>query len=114
VSLLFSYGTLRDPRTQLAVFGRVVALSADELIGFAPHVVEVRDEAFAAANGAIQTIVERTDRDGDRTPGAVLELTDAELAMADAYEPAGYERIDAPLASGRRAWVYASVKPTGD
>jgi hypothetical protein len=40
----------------------------------------------------------------------VFELSDAELASADAYEPAGYTRISATLASGRRAWVYADAR----
>ena len=106
---LFSYGTLRDPATQRTVFGREVSLSPDELIGFARRVIQIDDQAFAAANGAMQSIVERTGRAEDRTPGSLLELTDTELAMADAYEPPGYARIEAHFASGRSGWVYAAV-----
>jgi len=45
-----------------------------------------------------------------RVKGTVLEVTERELVEADAYEPAGYERILAPLASGREAWVYAAAR----
>jgi gamma-glutamylcyclotransferase (GGCT)/AIG2-like uncharacterized protein YtfP len=107
MALLFSYGTLRNRETQLAVFGREVSGSSDELLGFTRRTVEVRDPAFAAANGAVQAIVCQTGRDADRIAGTVLEVSDAELAMADAYEPAGYRRIAARFASGRSGWVYA-------
>jgi hypothetical protein len=106
---LFSYGTLRDPAVQRAVFGREVSGTPDELLGFARTVIEVSDVAFAAANGATQAIVQFTGRDDDRTAGIVLDVTDAELAMADAYEPPGYRRVDARFASGRRGWVYADT-----
>ena len=32
------------------------------------------------------------------------------LAKADHYEPAGYQRIVATLASGQQAWVYADAR----
>lgn len=107
--LLFSYGTLRDPATQRRIFGREVTSSPDELLGFARRLIEVGDPAFAAANGAIHAIVQQTGRSEDRTSGIVLDLTDAELAMADAYEPPGYTRVEARFGSGRQGWVYAEA-----
>lgn len=41
--------------------------------------------------------------------GTVFEVTEAELAAADRYEPAGYKRVSARLASGKQAWVYADA-----
>ena len=35
-------------------------------------------------------------------------IEDAELAMADSYEPMGYRRVPARFASGREGWVYAA------
>jgi hypothetical protein len=105
--LLFSYGTLRDPAVQLRVFGRELTGSPDELLGFRRRLIEISDTEFAAANGSTHMIVQHTGRDEHRTSGSVLEVTDDELAMADAYEPAGYNRIEARFASGRRGWVYA-------
>jgi hypothetical protein len=106
--LLFSYGTLRDPAIQLAVFGRTLTGTADHLVGFAQEHFEVRDPEFIAGYGSRHVIVQHTGRDDDRTPGTVLELTDAELALADAYEPAGYQRVAVRFASGREGWVYAA------
>jgi hypothetical protein len=45
-----------------------------------------------------------------RVSGTVFELSERELAAADQYEPAGYQRISAMLASGRQTWVYAEVR----
>ena len=107
--LLFSYGTLRDPAVQRAVFGREVSGSPDELLGFARRLIELHDAAFTDAAGSIHAIVQQTGRDEDSTAGSLLELTDAELAMADAYEPAEYTRVEARFASGQRGWVYAET-----
>ena len=112
--LLFSYGTLRDPAVQLRVFGRSVSGSADALLGFVLERVEVRDPAFVAVNGADHAIVQPTGRDDDRIAGTVLEVTDDELAMADAYEPAGYRRVAARFASGRDGWVYAQAAQSSE
>jgi gamma-glutamylcyclotransferase (GGCT)/AIG2-like uncharacterized protein YtfP len=48
-----------------------------------------------------------------RVTGTVLDVTDEELAAADAFEaPAKYGRIEVTLASGKRAWVYVFGGPT--
>jgi gamma-glutamylcyclotransferase (GGCT)/AIG2-like uncharacterized protein YtfP len=106
--LLFSYGTLRDPAIQLAVFGRALSGTADLLVGYVRESFEVRDPAFTSVYGSRHVIVQHTGRDDDRTPGTVLELTEAELAKADDYEPAGYRRVAARFASGRQGWVYVA------
>ena len=111
--LLFSYGTLRDPAVQLRVFGRTLPGTADHLLGFAQTSFEVRHPAFVAVNGSRHAIVQHTGRDEDRTPGTVFELTDRELAMGDAYEPAGYRRVAVRFASGREGWVYADADSGG-
>jgi len=104
--LLFSYGTLRDPAVQQKLFGRQLRGSADELPGYACESIVVADAEFASANGARHAMVRYTGKTQDRTPGMALELTDSELATADAYEPVEYERVLTRLASGRDAWVY--------
>src|SRR5581483_2038860 len=108
--LLFSYGTLRDPSVQQAVFGRRVSGTPDQLLGFSQKTIEVSDPVFASANGAQHVMVQFTGNDDDRTSGLVLELTDAELAAADRYEPADYLRIAVRFASGREGWVYAEQR----
>src|SRR5689334_21458833 len=92
--LLFSYGTLQLPDVQQSTFGRLLVGHSDALVGFEQAVFTITDPAFIAASGkADHSIVRRTGRDDDRVAGTVLEVTDAELAQADAYEPAGYTRI---------------------
>ena len=76
--------------------------------------VEIDDPAFVATSGkALRAIVRQTGRQEERVGGVALEVTDAELAAADSYEPAGYTRVTATLASGRIAWVYASDGSVG-
>lgn len=105
--LLFSYGTLQDPRAQRELFGRPLIGTPDELVGFRCGDFHVTDAAFAKrSGGAVHVIVRFTGRDSDRTHGTALEVTDAELEAADAYEPVGYRRVPTTLASGREAWVY--------
>jgi hypothetical protein len=108
VPLLFSYGTLRDEDIQLSAFGRRLHGEPDELVGFEQAVTTIRDPAFVASSGkADHRIVSFTGRPDNRVAGVVFELSEAELASADRYEPAGYERVIVTLASGKQAWVYA-------
>ena len=109
--LLFSYGTLQQPDVQVSTFGRLLQGAADELIGFEQSELEIEDPAFVAASGRSRhAIVRFTGRDDSRVRGTVFELSDSELASADRYEPAGYQRVSAKLASGKDAWVYADAR----
>ena len=66
---------------------------------------------FVAASGkSHHAIVTFSGRSDSRVSGTVFEVTDSELASADQYEPAGYKRITARLASGKEAWVYADAR----
>ena len=106
--LLFSYGTLQQPKVQIATFGRLLVGQSDALTGFEPGLVPIRDAQLAQAAGRTHhDNVTRSAHTDSRVSGTVFEVTDAELAAADAYErPASYIRIEARLASGKAAWVY--------
>ena len=107
---LFSYGTLQQEAVQLSTFGRRLDGHPDELVAFDRATLTIRDPEFVARSGtADHAIVRYTGRADSRVAGMVLELSDAELAAADGYEPAGYTRVPARLASGKRAWVYADA-----
>jgi hypothetical protein len=107
--LLFSYGMLQQPDVQLSTFGRLLDGEADALVGFERTSIRIEDPQFVATSGkADHAIVTFNGRDSSRVSGMVFEVSDAELAKADQYEPAGYRRIAATLASGRQAWVYAA------
>ncbi len=106
--LLFSYGTLQQESVQHATFGRSLNDGPDELVGFEPAQVEIADPEVVAETGETHYANAMFNgRDDSRVAGTALEVTDAELAAADAYEhDAAYERIETTLASGKRAWVY--------
>jgi hypothetical protein len=115
MSLLFSYGTLREEPVQLSTFGRPLVGEADELPGFEQTLLKIDDPEFVAASGkSHHAIVRFTGRSGDSVSGTVFEVTDDELARADAYEPAGYTRMRVVFRSGREGWVYADASTRGD
>jgi hypothetical protein len=106
--LLFSYGTLQLEAVQLSTFKRILRGQADELVGFEQTMVRIDDQQIVAVSGkAHHPIVRYSGKNESRVHGMVFEVSDRELDMADRYEPPGYTRIAAVLASGRTAWVYA-------
>lgn len=108
--LLFSYGTLRLPGVQAAVFGRPVPCSDDALPGFRVEEVLITDPAVLAASGMDRHPILCPGAEDDLVAGGCLELDDDDLAAADAYEVDDYTRIEVTLASGRRAWVYVGAE----
>ena len=91
--LLFSYGTLQQESVQLSTFGRLLSGQPDELVGFEQSVLRIDDAEFVATSGqADHAIVRFNGRRDSRVSGTVFEVSDRELASADAYEPAGYKR----------------------
>jgi hypothetical protein len=109
--LLFSYGTLQQENVQLATFGRVLQGQKDQLVGFEQSLIILDDPQVVSTSGKTQhAIVKFNGRNDSRVSGTVFEVTDAELASADRYEPAPYKRVAATLASGKEAWVYADAR----
>lgn len=109
--LLFSYGTLQDEAVQMSTFGRLLRGEPDELVGFELVSLRIDDPAFVATSGkAHHAIVKSNGRTDSRVRGTAFEVSERELVEADAYEPAGYKRIAARLASGKEAWVYADAR----
>ena len=106
--LLFSYGTLQEEAVQLSTFGRKLQGQRDALVGFELSTLRIEDPAFVATSGRSEhAVVTFTGKGEHRVSGMVFEVSDAELASSDAYEPAGYARVEGRLASGKQAWVYA-------
>ncbi|MFD9476014.1 GDSL-type esterase/lipase family protein [Streptomyces nojiriensis] len=107
---LFSFGTLMDERVQTALFGRAVPTSPASLAGHTTRPLKITDPAVIAASGLdVHLILER--RLGASAEGAVLHLTDQELASADAYEVDDYTRRRVVLSSGESTWAYLDAKP---
>src|SRR3984957_20512710 len=108
---LFSYGTLQQEDVQRATFGRRLSGVSDALVGYRQFMVAIQDPEVVRTSGKTHhPIVAFTGKREDCAPGTVFEITDAELAHADAYEVAAYVRVKAPLASGLEAWVYVDAR----
>jgi gamma-glutamylcyclotransferase (GGCT)/AIG2-like uncharacterized protein YtfP len=104
---LFSYGTLQQREVQLATYGRELQGERDILTGYRVAPLSITDPYVIAVSGkAVHTIACATGDPGDRIPGTVFELTDAELAATDRYEVDVYGRVEVTLESGCGAWVY--------
>lgn len=107
---LFSYGTLRDPGVQQGMFGRLLDQRADALAGWTMGSVLIDDPEVIDLSGAIEHSILRHSGDpADRIGGAVLMLSDTELAIADDYETSAYARIAVRLESGMMAFVYVDA-----
>lgn len=105
---LFSYGTLQQPKVQLATFGRRLEGSPDSLRGYRLAPLRIDDPAVARVSGKpVHVIARATGDSADRIDGVLFLLTDEELARTDAYEVDAYTRIEVRLDSGETAFVYA-------
>jgi hypothetical protein len=106
--LLFSYGTLQQEDVQRSIFGRTLHGERDQLPAYELTAVPIEDPEVAAALGRTEHAnVVRTGNESSRVAGTALDVTDAELALADQFEaPFSYVRVSATLASSRDAWVY--------
>lgn len=107
---LFSYGTLQLEQVQRETFGRRLEGNTDALVGFKQTLLEITDPEVLKISGERfhPIVVASTDLD-DTVAGTVFWITPQELAAADRYEVADYQRVEANLASGGKAWVYVKA-----
>ena len=103
---VFSYGTLRLPQVQLALYGREVTTVADQLPGYRVDWLVITDTHVIETSASDRHPILRKGAETDAAPGAYLELTDEELAATDEYEVDDYVRTQVVLASGIDAWAY--------
>ncbi|MFB2538448.1 MULTISPECIES: gamma-glutamylcyclotransferase family protein [unclassified Acinetobacter] len=107
---LFSYGTLQQENVQLATFGRKLTGQADCLLGYRLGEVEILDADVIAKSGKIfHPMLIKTEQPSDQVHGIIFDITDDELAQADAYEVDAYVRVAATFQSGQVAWIYADA-----
>jgi hypothetical protein len=104
---LFSYGSLQQREVQLANYGRALDGEPDVLSGYGVEPLAITNPEVARLSGkAVHIIARETGDPADRIQGVVFELSEAELAVTDAYETADYERAEVTLESGARAFAY--------
>lgn len=106
---VFSYGTLRQPDVQAALYGRAVPTIADTLPGYRLDWIRITDAAVIATSGSDRHPILRRGSRHDVVEGAYLELDDVDLAATDAYEVDDYVRTPVVLGSGRDAWAYLAA-----
>jgi gamma-glutamylcyclotransferase (GGCT)/AIG2-like uncharacterized protein YtfP len=107
---LFSYGTPQEEGVQLATFGRRLMRVADALVGYRQAMAAIQDPDVVRRIGKTHhPIVAYTGKSEDRVPGALFEISEAELAQANTYEVAAYVRVKAQLALRVEAWVYVNA-----
>ncbi|QDY78088.1 gamma-glutamylcyclotransferase family protein [Streptomyces qinzhouensis] len=115
VHRLFSYGTLQLPQVQLSQFGRLLDGTPDALGGRRMTTIRITDPAVIEASGTdLHPLVVASPDPAEYVEGQVFELSDTELAMADAYEVDDYVRVGVTLRSGTRAWAFLERTATGD
>lgn len=107
---LFSYGTLRHPHVQTELFGGPVPTTEDSLPGWRLDWVTITDPDVLATSGEDRHPILHPGSADDHVAGVALEVTDAQLAAADAYEVDDYARTLITLNSGHEAWVYVAAE----
>jgi hypothetical protein len=106
---LFSYGTLQQPKVQMASFGRLLKGVPDTLPGWKKEMVEITDaEVFAQSGERFHPILVAGEA-SDEVPGMVFEITPEDLAAADRYEVEDYKRVAVTLKSGLEAFAFVKV-----
>lgn len=104
---IFSFGTLQFEAVQQSLFGRSVPTTPDTLAGWQVGEIAIKDPEVIATSGKERhPALLPTGNPDDIVSGAVLEVTEQELAAADYYERVSYRRIGVTLESGREVWVY--------
>ncbi|MFK4789326.1 gamma-glutamylcyclotransferase family protein [Microbacterium sp. ZW T5_56] len=105
---VFSYGTLRLPEVQRALYAREVPTVADELPGYTLEWVRITDPDVIEKSGLDRHPILRRGGGGPAVLGAYLEPTDDDLAATDDYEVDDYVRVLVTLGSGVSAWAYVA------
>lgn len=104
--LIFSFGTLQLEAVQQSLFGRSVPTTPDSIAGWVVGEVRILDPEVIAVSGTDLHPGLLPGTADDLVPGAILEVTEEELAAADHYERVSYRRVGVTTVSGREAWVY--------
>ncbi|MBI2543157.1 MAG: gamma-glutamylcyclotransferase [Candidatus Aenigmarchaeota archaeon] len=93
---LFVYGTLKSPKIQKSVFGRITKGRPDVLEGYKKSKIMIDKKRYPILIPNKRSLVK----------GLVISVTPDELKTIDKYETDSYKRTQIVLKSGKIAWVY--------
>ncbi|HVZ12454.1 MAG TPA: gamma-glutamylcyclotransferase family protein [Patescibacteria group bacterium] len=94
--LIFVYGTLRDPKIQMDIIGRLIEGTPDTLLGYEKSTIKLRNIVYPILVPGNNGVIE----------GEILKVSQEELNKIDEYETDAYRRVKVKLKSGTDAWVY--------
>jgi len=104
---LFSYGTLQLEKVQQDTFGRILNGNKEILVKYIISEIKITDQKVIKSSGTdIHPILMYTGNESDFVEGVLFDLTDEELANADAYEVDDYKRDEVVFKSGKTGFVY--------
>lgn len=103
---VFCYGTLQEPSVQLDLIGRVVNGPLTSIEGF----IVVRDYIDPEDNVAYPRMIAYPK---GAVYGRVLEFTEEEISILDAYETAMYRREEMQTSNNARVEVYVPTYKEG-
>lgn len=107
---LFTYGTLQYEQVQLDTFGRKLTTQTQCIVGYRLSQVEITDPDVLASSGErFHPIITYTGDEQDTVDGAIVVLSDVELANADKYEVDDYKRVEAKTQDGQQVWAYVAA-----
>ena len=95
---LFTYGTLRDPDTQINLLGRTLGKGVPDTL---------RGYRLAKLTGIHQVFHILQPLPGSTVDGLLFEVSQEELEQLDDYEGDAYQRVSVTLVSKTRAWTYS-------
>lgn len=105
-ALVFSYGTLQMPRVQQKLFGRLVAMTDDVLLGYESVMIQIDHPDVIEFSGSSSHPALVPGAPEARIPGKLLQVAEADFPALDDYEGDEYRRIEVQVESGATAWVY--------
>jgi gamma-glutamylcyclotransferase (GGCT)/AIG2-like uncharacterized protein YtfP len=107
MALLFSYGTLQTAQVQMETFGRLLKGVKDTLVGYELTQVEITDpEVLRKSGQQFHPIIQYSGNNKDEVEGMLFEVTNEEIAKADAYEVDDYKRIEVKFKSEKIGFNY--------
>ena len=102
---LIAYGSLKNEDIQKDLFGRILEVTAETLIGYVVKEIQIEEE-FGMVH---YPIITETHKPEDTINGMVYTVSTKELHQSDLYEGLHYKRVEVHLQSNQKAWAYSAV-----